>query len=368
MPERDYAVVGAGIVGLAVARELLIRHPGASLLVAEREREPALHQSGQNSGVLHSGLYYAPGSLKARLCRDGRERMLRFAEEHDIPVHIGGKLVVATDTSELGRLDDLHRRGTANGLQGLRMLAPEELGEFEPHARGVRALHVPETATIDFAEVTRTLARDVEQRGGTVRYGMHVTDLAALQARRVVTCAGTNADRMAALTGVPLHRVIPFRGDFFVLHERSRRLVREMIYPVPDPRFPFLGVHFTRRIDGSVWVGPNAVANFGRHLVSREMRRLLRRYWRTGVGELYRAVSPRAALGQMRRYIPALEPADLERGPSGVRAQVVDREGKLVDDFVLQRAENTVHVLNAPSPAATASLAIAAHVVDQLDS
>ena len=356
-------MVGAGIVGLAVARELLVREPGATVVVHERERELAVHQSGRNSGVLHSGLYYAPGSHKARLCRAGREQMLAFAEAHGIACRITGKLVVAVDAGEIAPLEALHRRGLENGLQGLRMLGPGEFRQIEPHVRGVHALHVPETGVIDFAEVTRALARDVERRGGELRLGSDVTDLRALGARQVITCGGLRSDRLAALTGRPAHRISPFRGDFHVV---PATLVNTMIYPVPDPRFPFLGVHFTRRIDGTVWAGPNAVPVLGRRLLAPEMRRLMRRYWRTGAGELYRAASRRAALAQMRRYLPGLELRHLERGPSGIRAQVVDRDGRLVDDFVFERAPGVLHVINAPSPAATASLAIAAHVVDQL--
>jgi L-2-hydroxyglutarate oxidase LhgO len=355
----DHAVVGAGIVGLAVARELLLRQPDASVVVYEKETELARHQSGRNSGVLHSGLYYAPGSLKARLCRDGRERMLAFAREHGIPCRVTGKLVVAVDASELPALDELHRRGTENGLQGLRML--DDFSELEPRARGIRALHVPETGVIDFAAVTRALADDVRRRGGELRLGHEVTEVHELGARQVIACAGVRSDRLVA---APRYRISPFRGDYFVV---PSAFVNTMIYPVPDPRFPFLGVHFTRRIDDTVWAGPNAVPVLGRRLLSREMRRLMRNYWRTGAKELYRAASKRAALREMRRYLPDLELGHLERGPSGVRAQVVDRDGRLVDDFVIEQAPGVLHVINAPSPAATASLAIAAHVVDQLD-
>lgn len=357
----DYAVVGAGIVGLAVARELLLREPGAVVAVYDKEPEVARHQSASNSGVLHSGLYYTPGSLKATLCRDGRERMLTFAAEQGIPCRISGKLVVAVDESELGPLEDLHRRGTENGLVGLRMLEPDAFREIEPNVRGVRALHVPETGVIDFAEVTRALARDVRARGGRLELGREVRDLRALGVRQVITCGGTQSDRLAALSGPPQHRISPFRGDFFVV---PSELVHTMIYPVPDPRLPFLGVHFTRRIDDTVWAGPNAVPVFGRRLLSRPMLRLMRRYWRTGARELHRAASRRAALEDMRRYLPDLELDDLQRGPSGVRAQVVDRTGRLVDDFVIEQAPGVLHVINAPSPAATAALAIAAHVVD----
>jgi len=367
--DRDYAVVGAGIVGLAVARELLVRRPGASVLVVDKERELARHQSGRNSGVLHSGLYYEPGSLKATLCRAGRERMLAFAQEHGIPYRVDGKLVVATAERELAGLAELHRRGTANGLRGLRMLEREEFAEHEPHVTGLRALHVPETAVIDCAAVTCALADDVRARGGEIRLGEEVTDLRSLAARQVITCGGLRSDRLAALTGAggrAPFRISPFRGDFFVLAPRAAALVRGCVYPVPDPRFPFLGVHFNRRIDGTVWAGPNAVPAFGRRPASRELRRLVRRSWRMGAGEIWRAVNRRAALRDMQRYLPQLTLSDLERGPSGVRAQVVDRDGRLVDDFVIDQAPGVLHVINAPSPAATASLAIAAHVVDRL--
>lgn len=361
-------MVGAGIVGLAVARELLLRRPGCSVVVFDKERELARHQSGRNSGVLHSGLYYAPGSLKARLCRTGREAMLAYAAEHGIAVRTDGKLVVATREDELRGLAELHRRGIANGLLGLRELAPEEFREIEPHVHGIRALHVPETAAIDFAAVTRALAADVTARGGKLRMDTEVTDLRALGAHQVITCAGLQSDRLAALTGRPPYRISPFRGDFYVLGPEAAELVRGCIYPVPDPRLPFLGVHFTRRVDGEVWAGPNAVPVLGRRLASPELRRLARRHWRTGAGELWRAASKRAALANMRRYLPALRAEDLRRGPSGVRAQVVDREGRLVDDFVFERAPGVLHVINAPSPAATAALAVAGHVADQLPS
>jgi L-2-hydroxyglutarate oxidase LhgO len=366
VPEHDYAVVGAGIVGLAVARALLMREPDARVVVFEKEPELARHQSGRNSGVVHAGLYYAPGSLKARLCRAGREMLLAFADEQGIPHAMCGKLVVATRESERPALAELARRGAANGLRGLRELGPAELREIEPHVRGVRALHVPETAVIDFAAVTRALGRDVQRRGGELRLGVPVERLDALGARRVIVCAGLQAERLAARgrrTGRPPLRIVGFRGDFFVLSERAAALVNALIYPVPDPRLPFLGVHFTRRVDGEVWAGPNAVPVLGRGVLSREMARLGARFWRAGAGELWRAANRRAALRAMRRYLPALELADLRRGPSGVRAQGLGRDGRLVDDFVMERSGDVLHVLNAPSPAATAALAIAEHVL-----
>jgi len=353
-------IVGGGIVGVALARALAARGDDVTLL--EKEARLAQHQTGHNSGVVHAGLYYAPGSLKARLCRAGRAALLRYAEERDIPCRVLGKLVVATAERELPALAELERRGTENGLQGLRAIGPDEMREIEPHVRGVRALHVPETASIDFAHVTRELARDVTERGGELRLGAEVTDAKALDAGRVVVCAGASAARLARAE----LRGVPFRGDFFVLSERAAALVRGHVYPVPDPRFPFLGVHFSRRVDDQVWAGPNAVPVLGRRLASPEMVRLARRYWRTGAGELWRAASLRASARRMRRYLPELRPSDLRRGTSGIRAQVVDRAGNLVDDFVFAREEHVLHVLNAPSPAATASLAIAAHVVDRL--
>ncbi|HWF56641.1 MAG TPA: L-2-hydroxyglutarate oxidase [Solirubrobacteraceae bacterium] len=362
----DLAVVGGGLIGLAVAREQLLRRPGDRVVVFERELSLALHQSGRNSGVIHSGLYYTPGSLKARLCREGRARLLEFAAAHEIPHRVCGKVVVATRAQELPRLDELERRALANGLRGVRRLDAAGLRELEPHIRGLAALHVPETGVIDFAAVARAYADEVTRLGGSVRLGVRVDDVRALGARRVVTCGGLWSDRLAAQTGVPAHRISPFRGDFFVLSEPAAALVRGLVYPVPDPRFPFLGVHFTRRIDDHVWAGPNAVPVLGRRLLSPEMRRLMRRYWRTGAGELWRAVNRRAALAELRRFLPELALEDLRRGPSGVRAQVVDRDGTLVDDFVFQADGDVLHVINAPSPAATASLAIASYVVDRL--
>jgi L-2-hydroxyglutarate oxidase len=394
----DVAVVGAGLVGLATARATLQRAPGARVAVLEKERELARHQSGRNSGVVHAGLYYPAGSLKAELCREGREALLRFADEHGIPYRQVGKLVVAVDQSELPRLDELKRRGTANGLRGLRMLSGDELRQLEPHVVGVRALHVPETAVIDFRAVTAAYAAQVESLGGQVLLGHKVLAIERrgqnrvlrtsageeLETRRVVTCAGLQSDRVAALTGAPLHqrRIAPFRGDFFVLAPEAASLVRGLIYPVPDPSFPFLGVHFTRRIDDEVWAGPNAVPALSREgytrfsLNARDARdllgfpglwRLAGRYVRTGAGEIWRDLVKRAAAREMRRYLPDLEARHLRFGPCGVRAQVLARDGTLVDDFLLERDGHVLHVVNAPSPGATASLAIGRRLAEQLD-
>lgn len=393
----DVVVVGAGLVGLATARAVLQRDPGAQVAVLDKEHELAVHQSGRNSGVIHAGLYYPAGSLKAQLCREGREALLQFADEHEIPYRRSGKVVVALDESELPRLDELHRRGTANGLRGLREVSPAELRELEPHAVGVRAIHVPETGVIDFRRVAHAYARDVEERGGEILLGRDVTDIRPLarghvittaagdqvRTRRIVACAGVQSDRVGRLTGrrSAEHRIAPFRGDFFVLAPEAAALVRGLIYPVPDPAFPFLGVHFTRRIDGEVWAGPNAVPALAREgygrfsLNARDARdflgysglwRLARKYYRTGAGEIWRDLVKRAAVREMRRYLPELEPRHVSFGPSGIRAQVLARDGTLVDDFLLERDGEVLHVLNAPSPAATASLAIGRRIAEQL--
>jgi L-2-hydroxyglutarate oxidase LhgO len=393
----DLLVIGAGLVGLATARAFLLDHPGASVVVLDKEHAIAQHQSGRNSGVIHSGLYYAAGSLKAQLCREGRESLLAYAEERGIPYRLTGKLVVAVDDAELPRLEELRRRGEANGLKGLRDLEPGGWRDLEPHVVGLRALHVPETGAIDFRAVAASYAEDVRMLGGRIDTGEEVTRIAprpgdvvvgtrsgrTLVAGKVVACAGVQSDRVAALTGNErrARRIAPFRGDYYVLSGPARELVRTHVYPVPDPAFPFLGVHFTRRMDGEVWAGPNAVPALAREgygrlsldvrdaadlLAYRGLWRLARRYARTGAAEIVRDVSRSAAVRQMRRYIPALERRHVRFGPSGIRAQVLDVSGALVDDFVLERDGHVLHVVNAPSPAATASLAIGQRLAREL--
>jgi len=398
-PQGDYdlVVVGAGLLGLATARAFLRRTPGARVAVLDKEAQLACHQSGRNSGVVHAGLYYPAGSLKARLCREGRSALLRFADEHAIPYKVTGKLVVAVDEAELPRLDELERRGTANGLRGLRRLVGDEFREIEPHVRGVQALHVPETAVIDFRAVTHAYAREVEQLGGDVllgrrvvaiqrldnRHSLRTADEDVFEAKRIVACAGLQSDRVAALSGRPStqHRIAPFRGDFYVLKPVASQLVRALVYPVPDPAFPFLGVHFTRRIDGAVWAGPNAVPAFaregyGRYSANRRdawdmlsfpgLWRLARRHAVTGAAEIWRDIVKKAAVRDMRRYVPDLQSRHVVFGPSGVRAQALARDGSLVDDFLLEHDIGVLHVLNAPSPGATASLAIGEQIAAQL--
>jgi L-2-hydroxyglutarate oxidase LhgO len=393
----ELVVVGGGLVGLATARAFLRRRPDARLAVVEKEHEVGFHQSGHNSGVVHAGVYYPAGSLKAELCREGREELRRFADEHGIPYRVCGKLVVAIHESELERLAELQRRSEANGLQGIRVVDRAGIRELEPHVDGIRGLHVPETAVIDFRLVSRAIADDLVSAGADVLCGLEVSGIERngqnakvrlanrdeLAAARVVTCAGLQSDRVAAKDGISrgVHRVVPFRGSFYRLSPTAARLVQGLVYPVPDPAFPFLGVHFTRRIDGEVWAGPNAVPTLARERYRRAalnlrdardllsypgMWRLARRYFKTGVRELWRDTFRTAALAEMRRYLPDLELEDLSRGPCGIRAQALGRSGELVDDFLLEGDTEVMHVCNAPSPAATASLAIGARIVDEV--
>lgn len=389
----DVAVVGGGILGLATSLELLRRRPALRLILLEKERALALHQTGHNSGVLHAGLYYAPGSRKARLCREGKAEVEKFAREHDIPFERCGKLVVALDASELERLSAIREKGMANGVPGLEEIGPERMREIEPHAAGVRALWSPETGIIDFGRVALAYADEVRSLGGEIRTSARVTGIregsgervvafegGEIAARDLIACAGLHSDRVAAMTGdAGDERVVPFRGDYYTLTPPARRLVRGLIYPVPDPRFPFLGVHFTKRIDGSVLAGPNAVLAFAREgyrrtdvsardlaetLAFSGFRRLARTYMRTGLAEMWRDWSKAAFTRQLVRYVPEIRGSDLVFGPSGVRAQSISSEGKMVDDFSIGESAHVIHVRNAPSPAATASLAIGREIAE----
>lgn len=395
MPERaDLCVVGAGIVGLAVAREMARREPHAKVVVLEREPTVGFHQTGHNSGVLHAGIYYAPGSLKARLCVEGKREMERFLAERGIAHERCGKVIVATEPSELGRLDELQRRGERNGVPGLRRIGPEELEELEPHATGIAALHSPGTGIADFGGVARAFADDVRAAEGTVATGCAVTGIerapralritherGTLEADRAIFCAGGWADRLAVMAGAsPDPRIVPFRGAYLRLVPHRRGLVRSLIYPVPDPSLPFLGVHLTKHVDGDVLIGPTALLVGARDAYSlgklkvRDVvdtlrwpgsYRMARRWWRTGVDEMRDAASRRAYVAKAARFVPALRPEDTEHAWAGVRAQALGRDGKLVDDFVFSRTERALHVRNAPSPAATSSLAIARHIADE---
>jgi L-2-hydroxyglutarate oxidase len=382
--ECDIAVVGGGILGLATARELLGRRPGASVVVLEREPALARHQTGHNSGVVHAGIYYAPGSLKARLCVEGARELYAYCEERGIPFERRGKLIVARDERELSRLDELERRGRANEVPGLRRVDAAGLREIEPHARGVAALHSPNTGVVDFATVARSFAADVEERGGRVRRGAGVTAIEPardrlrlahgreeLVARFAVFCAGVWADELAVRAGAdPDPRIVPFRGAYLRLRADRSHLVRGLIYPVPDPELPFLGVHLSRHLDGSVSLGPSALlapTRLARSLAWPGTWRMARRWWRTGARELARAASTRRAARDAAGYVPELEPGDFTRWYAGIRAQAVARDGRLVDDFVLSETERALHVRNAPSPAATSALALARLIADRAE-
>jgi L-2-hydroxyglutarate oxidase len=382
----DFVVIGGGIVGLSTAKALLERHPGARLAVLEKEGGWARHQTGHNSGVIHSGIYYKPGSLKARFCREGASALVEFCRERGIEYEICGKVIVATEPRELPLMEDLRERGLKNGL-AVEKLDPQQLREAEPHASGLAALRVPSTGIVDYKEVAAAFAALVREKGGELRTGTRVqgiserapevevrTDKGTFRARTLVNCAGLHSDRVARLCGVdPGTRIVPFRGEYYELRPERRYLVKSLIYPVPNPNFPFLGVHFTRSIDGMVEAGPNAVLGLAREgykktdFVLRDfvealsypaLWRLARRNWRTGVGEIHRSLSKRAFVRGLQKLVPEVGTNDVVPIAAGVRAQALTGEGKLVDDFLISEGENSVHVLNAPSPAATAAIPI----------
>ena len=392
MSERhDVAIIGGGILGLATARALGERAPRARLVILEKETRLATHQTGHNSGVIHSGIYYKPGSYKARLCVEGARLMSEYCAEQGIRVERCGKVIVATSPPELPRLQTLYERGVANGVPGLAMLDADGLRELEPHAAALRAIHSPHTAIVDYGEVSAAFARELAGRGVAIQTGTAVRAIARdgeglvletsrgeVRAKRLVNCAGLYSDVVARMAGAaPDVRIIPFRGEYYMIRPDRRDLVRGLIYPVPDPDFPFLGVHFTRTVHGEVEAGPNAVLAFAREgyrfgtvrpgelagtLTYPGFWAMARKYWRTGTYEMYRSLSKAAFVRALQRLVPVLRPEDITRGGAGVRAQAVTREGALVDDFRIVGGADAIHVLNAPSPAATASLAIGRHI------
>lgn len=392
----DVCVVGGGLIGLGVAGAMNELFPGVSILVLEKEQELASHQSSHNSGVVHSGLYYPPGSLKAQLCVEGRRAIEELAETDGIPYRRSGKLVIATDEAELPALDELERRGRENGLGELRRLAPGEISEYEPAATGIAALWAGDAAVVDFPAIADHHARSLRSAGTRIVTGAEVTAIShepdgvsvtagerRFRAKALVNCAGLHSDRIAEMAGLsPEVRIVPFRGEYYYLTGETSDMVKGLIYPVPDPRLPFLGVHFTRRVEGTVEVGPNAVLGLGREhyrgapidwaelraiLAHPGFRRLARRYWRRGTVEMLQSRSTRLYARLARRLVPGVNHRDLIPGGVGVRAQALDRRGRLVDDFVIERAGASVHVLNAPSPGATASIAIGRHVARELE-
>jgi 2-hydroxyglutarate dehydrogenase len=395
--EVDLAVVGGGILGLAVARELLARRPGARLAVLEAEDRLAAHQTSHSSGVIHAGVYYEPGSLKARLCTEGRADLIAYCDAKGIPWQRNGKLIVATRTSEIERLDRLEARARANGVPGIARIGAGDIAAIEPHASGVSALHSPETGVVDFAAVAAALASDVETAGGSVHLSAAVVEATPMPARglrlstargsistrQAVFCGGLQADRLARMCGLDSGpRIVPIRGGYLKLRPEREHLVRGNLYPVPDPDLPFLGAHLTRTFDGTVLIGPTAMLTPARHgyrLSAWRTRdatenltwpgtwRLVGRHPGATAREILHSVSPRALVAEAARLLPGLTRTDVTRGPAGVRAQALGRDGELIEDFLVERSESSVHVLNAPSPAATSSLALARLIADRVD-
>lgn len=385
--KNDIIIIGGGIVGLATGLKLTLNHPDLNILILEKENRLAPHQTGNNSGVVHSGIYYKPGSLKATNCIDGYNQLIRFCDQEDIPYDLCGKVIVATSKEELPTLNMLHERGVTNGLKGLRMLEPEEIHEIEPHVNGIKGIRVPQTGIIDFTEVTLKYGQKIRENGGEIKLGTKVTGIkkqsdgaivetnqGAFETSLVVNCAGLYSDKIAALTqkGVDV-RIIPFRGEYYKITTEKEYLVHNLIYPVPDPGFPFLGVHFTRMIKGGIEAGPNAVLAFAREGYTKSkinipelvesltwpgFLKIAGKYWKTGFGEMYRSFSKTAFTKALQRLMPEVSKKDLVPGGAGIRAQACDRKGGLLDDFSIIENDIAINVLNAPSPAATSSLAI----------
>ena len=397
----DLAIIGGGILGLATGLKVLAAHPRLRVLILEKEADLARHQTGNNSGVIHSGLYYRPGSLKARTCVTGRKELMAFCDANSVPYEICGKVVVATSEEQLPRLEELHRRGDANGLRGLEVIGPERLKELEPHATGIKGLYVPETGIIDYKKVTAAYAGKIRDSGGDIRLSHRVVgildrpDEVVLQtsggdyrSKYLINCGGLQSDLIARMTraavkdGEPEHRIIPFRGEYYKIAPERQFLVKNLIYPVPDPTFPFLGVHFTRMAKGGVEAGPNAVLAYARegyrhtHINVKDVWQTVSfkgfwamtgKYWQTGFGELYRSLSKAAFVHALQILLPEIRESDLVPGGAGVRAQAVSATGALVDDFVIKQSRKAIHVLNAPSPGATASLAIGQQICEMAE-
>ncbi|MPZ48712.1 MAG: L-2-hydroxyglutarate oxidase [Dehalococcoidia bacterium] len=388
----DIAIIGGGILGIATAMQTAAKHPRLRIAVFEKEPRIAAHQTGHNSGVIHSGIYYAPGSLKAKNCVGGAEALKRFADENGIKYELCGKVIIATTEEELPRLQELHRRGVANGVQGLEVIDRSRINEIEPNAAGIRGLYSPNTGIIDFTEVTRAYAAKFEQTGGEIKLDTRVEDIieraggvilqtsqGEIQASHLINCAGLYADVIAKMMGAAEDlRIVPFRGEYYELRPEAHSLIRGLIYPVPNPEFPFLGVHFTKRVNGTMEAGPNAVLAFAREGYTKTtfdpresfdalgyggFWTMARKYWKTGLHEIYRSFSKQAFTKALQRLVPSIREEDLIGGGSGVRAQAVASDGKLLDDFRIVESANAIHVLNAPSPGATASLAISAGIL-----
>ena len=387
----DVAIIGGGILGLSSARHLLQQHPGLRVLVIEKGSEVAGQQTGHNSGVIHSGIYYRPGSLKAQFCVDGRNSIVEFCEQHGIAFERCGKLIMASSEEELPRMETLFERGKANGVEGLEMVGPARIAEIEPHVSAIKALWSPATAIVDFSAITREYARQFGDAGGVLELNTRVTGIVPRQdsvvietdrgereAKHLINCAGLHSDRIARLMGVEIDlQIVPFRGEYYTLRKDREHLVKGLIYPVPDPDLPFLGVHFTRNVKGYVEAGPNAVLataregyrkrdlnirDFSETLGFPGFWRVAKREWKTGINEVNRSLRKSVFTHDLQKMIPEIESNDLTTGGAGVRAQAVRRDGTLLDDFAIERTERAVHVLNAPSPGATSSLEIGKYI------
>lgn len=395
MNQYDVIVVGAGIVGLATALRLKEQREDLSILIVEKEAGVAAHQTGHNSGVIHSGIYYKPGSLKAKNCKKGYEQLLKFCDEYAIPYELCGKVIVASDASEIPSLDDIYKRGVENGLEGLRVINGDELKELEPHCQGVKAIVVPQTGIIDYRVVCEKYLELVKAKGGNAKFSEQVnelkyeadgtvvvTDKGSYKTKIVVNCAGLYSDKVAEMAMGKLGvKILPFRGEYYHIKEEKHHLVNNLIYPVPNPRFPFLGVHFTRMIGGGVEAGPNAVLAYAREgydnttinlkefaetLCFSGFQKVAWKYWRVGAYELYRSYSKQAFTKALQKLVPEIQKDDLVKGNAGVRAQACDKKGNLIDDFLIFEDKHTVNVCNAPSPAATSSLSIGETIAEKV--
>ncbi len=391
----DIAIVGGGIIGLSTALQITNTYPDLRLIVLEKEQDLGLHQSSRNSGVIHSGIYYRPDSMKAKTCVSGARKMIEFAQEHNINYEICGKVIVATNEIQIPRLEELYKRAKANGVKGIEMIAKEELLEKEPHAKGIKALWVPSTGIIDYPGVLKAYAKLILEKDQEIKLNQNIkkiqikknqifinSDHGEFSSSYLINCAGLYADRIASLAGAKLPvKIVPFRGEYYQIKPSRENLVNGLIYPVPDPAFPFLGVHFTKRIDGTVEAGPNAVLAFAREGYKKSnlnfkdlmetityggFLKLARKYWKVGMGEMYRSLSKKAFTKALQELLPEIQEDDLIDGGSGVRAQAIDRNGKLIDDFSIIHTERALHVCNAPSPGATSSIAIGETITSML--